>query len=102
MILGQGGSVWSSREATPPDRDGWQTIAVDPRVVAARASGIGEGFLVFDDTGSEWSRDGDKFTYKLFPNRFVFSKDSNRSSAPYMTVRLGAEASSAFRPPRAT
>jgi hypothetical protein len=91
VILGQGGSLWSSHEATPPDRDGWQSIAVDSRVIAARAAGIGEGFLVFDDTGSEWSREGDKFTHKLFPNRFVFSKDSNRSSAPYLTVRLGAE-----------
>jgi hypothetical protein len=91
VILGQGGTIWSSREASPPDREGWQAIAVAPEVIAARAAGIGEGFLVFDDTGSEWSRDGDKFTYKLFPNRFVFSKDSNRSSAPYLTVRLGAE-----------
>ena len=89
VILGQGGTVWSSRDASAPDRDGWQSIPVDPKVVAARAAGIGEGFLVFDDTGSEWTRQGDRFTYKLFPNRFVLSKDSNRSSAPYMTVRLG-------------
>ncbi len=91
VILGQGGTVWSSREASPPDRDGWQAIAVDPKVVAARAAGIGEGFLVFDDTGSEWSREGEKFTYRVFPNRFAFSRNSNRSSAPYLTVRLGAE-----------
>ncbi len=91
VILGQGGTIWSSPRPPPPDRDGWQAIAVDPKVVAARVAGISEGFLLFDDTGSEWTRDGDRFTHKLFPNRFVFSKDSNRSSAPYLTVRLGAE-----------
>ena len=32
------------------------------------------------------------------PNRFVFSRDSNRSSAPYLTVRLGPRTSP--RPPR--
>src|SRR3954464_9534902 len=55
----------------------------------ARAAGLSHGFLVFDDTGSEWTRDGERFTSHLFPNRFVYSRDQNRASAPYLTVTLG-------------
>ena len=54
-------------------------------------AGLSQGFLVFDDTGSEWTRQGERFTFRLFPNRFVYSKDQNKASAPYLTVVLGAE-----------
>jgi hypothetical protein len=78
-------------DATPPDSDGWQSIAVSPAVVAARAAGLSHGFLVFDDTGSEWTRQGERFAFRLFPNRFVFSRDQNKASAPYINVVLGAD-----------
>ena len=90
MILGNGGTNWGMADASPPDADGWQRIAIDPAVVAARAAGLSHGFLVFDDTGSEWTREGERFTFRLFPNRFVYSRDQNRASAPYLTVILGA------------
>ncbi len=86
VMLGQGGTTWRMAEATPPDAQGWQTIAVDPAIVAARVAGISYGFLLFDDTGTTWKRDGEKFTSNHFPNRFVMSRDSNRASAPYLTV----------------
>ena len=35
-------------------------MAVDPSVVAARVAGVSYGFLLFDDTGSEWKRDGEQ------------------------------------------
>jgi hypothetical protein len=90
VILGQGGTAWRMAEASTADAEGWQTIAVDPSIVAARVAGLSEGFFLFDDTGTEWTRNGEKFSRDGFPNRFVFSKDSNRASAPYLTVELGA------------
>ena len=89
VVLGNGGTIWRMADASPPDRDGWQHIPVDPRVVAARVAGLSYGFLVFDDTGSEWTRAGETFTLRLFPNRFVYSREQNRSSAPYFTIELG-------------
>lgn len=91
VILGQGGAVWKMADASDPDPERWQTIAVDPSVVAARVAGISHGFLLFDDTGSEWTRQGEKYTFDHMPNRFAFSRDQNAASAPYFTVALGAE-----------
>jgi hypothetical protein len=92
VILGNGGTTWAMADATGATApDAWQTVAVSPRVVAACVAGLSHGFLVFDDTGSEWSRRGDRFDFHLFPNRFVFSRDQNRASAPHLTVRLGPE-----------
>ncbi len=91
VMLGQGGTLWRMADATPPDDKGWQKIAVDPLVMAARSAGISHGFLVFDDTGSEWTRDGEKFTLRLFPNRFVHSRESGPANAPFFTVWLGPE-----------
>jgi hypothetical protein len=90
VVLGEGGSIWHMADATPPDADGWQQVPVDPRVVGARVAGTSYGFLVFDDTGSEWTRDGDAFNFRLFPNRFVYSRDSGEANAPYFSVWLGA------------
>jgi len=89
VMLAQGGTLWSMADATSPDTEGWQHIAVDPRVVAARIAGISYGFLLFDDTGSEWTRDGDQFQWRHFPNRFVFSREAGEENAPYFTVELG-------------
>ena len=91
VILGNGGTTWRMADASPPDRDGWQTVPVDPKVIAARVAGLSYGFLVFDDTGSEWTRRGESFTFRLFPNRFAYSRDQNRASAPYFDVELGPE-----------
>jgi hypothetical protein len=101
VILGNGGTSWAMADATSetdPCAGGWQSIAISPRVVAARAAGLSHGFLVFDDTGSEWTRKGARFDFHLFPNRFAFSRDQNRASAPYLTVSLGA---SDLQPPAA-
>ncbi len=91
VILGNGGTTWRMADASPPDGDGWQHVPVEPRVVAARLAEISHGFLVFDDTGSEWSRNGEEFKFQLYPNRFVYSRDQNSASAPYFTIELGPE-----------
>ncbi|MGC8638544.1 MAG: hypothetical protein ACP5XB_01555 [Isosphaeraceae bacterium] len=91
VILGNGGTTWGNADASPPDADGWQVIAVRPAVVAARAAGLSYGFLLFDDTGSEFTHEGDRFNLHLFPNRFIYSRDQNRASAPYFTIHLGPE-----------
>jgi hypothetical protein len=91
VILGNGGTSWTMADASPPDADGWQIIPVRPDVVAARVAGLSQGFLLFDDTGSEFTHEGDRFDLRLFPNRFVYSRDQNRASAPYLTVSLGPE-----------
>jgi hypothetical protein len=91
VILGQGGTLWGMADASPPDPEGWQEVAVDPAVVAARVAGISYGLLLFDDTGSEWNRDGEKFTLRHMPNRFVMSREAGAAGAPYLMVVPGAE-----------
>lgn len=91
VMLGQGGTIWAMSDASEPDKDGWMTIRVDPRLIAARVAGVSQGFLLFDDTGSEWTRNGDQFNLRHMPNRFVFSRDGGRGNAPYFTVEFGAE-----------
>ncbi len=91
VVLSNGGTTWRMADASPPDANGWQLIAVDPVVVAARSAGISRGFFLFDDTGSEWTRKGEKFTPQPFPNRFVYSRESGAASAPYLTAVLGPE-----------
>ncbi len=91
VMLGLGGTTWRMADASPPDAEGWQKIAVDPSVVAARLAGVSYGFLLFDDTGTEWKRNGNAFKIDLFPNRFVYSREAGEESAPYLTIYLGAE-----------
>ncbi len=91
VICGEGGTIWGNADAFPKDKAGWQKVAVDPRVVAARTAGVSGGFVLFDDTGSEWSRNGEKWTFRLFPNRFIYSRDAGPKSAPWLEVRLGPE-----------
>ena len=90
VVLGNGGTLWRMADASPPDPDGWQHIPVDSRVIAARVAGLSYGFLLFDDTGSEWTRSGDRFTQQIFPNRFVYSREQNRSSASLFHYRARA------------
>ena len=88
VTLGLSGTIWGFGDPTPPDENRWQAIPIDPAVAQARIDGRSFGFFVMDDVGSEYQRDGDNFTYTLFPNRYVASKDSNRKSAPYFTLWL--------------
>ncbi len=89
VMLGQGGTIWRMADASPPDQQGWQRIPVDPRIVAARVAGVSHGMLVFDDTGTEWTRNGEQFNSRHFPNRFFHSRESGQGSAPFFTVSLG-------------
>ena len=91
VVLGKGNSTWKMADASEPDASGWQTIPVDPQVMAARVAGLSHGFLVFDDTGSEWTYDGSKYEHRLFPNRFIYSREAGSDKAPYFTVELGPE-----------
>lgn len=88
--LSQGNTFWRFADATPPDKEGWQVIPVDPRVVAARVAGISHGFVVVDDVGSEYEREGERFKYKLFPNRFAFSHEQGNAK-PYFVVTTEGE-----------
>ncbi|MFT5129557.1 MAG: hypothetical protein ACI8W8_003180, partial [Rhodothermales bacterium] len=98
VVLGAGGTLWSTADASAPDAKGWQEIAVDPRVIGARVAGVSQGFLLFDDTGSEWTRDGENFSYRLFPNRYINSRDAGASKAPYFSLKFGPDDHQA--PPR--
>jgi len=99
VTLGQGGTVWRMADASPPNGHGWQEVPVHPLLVALRVAGISQGILFFDDTGSEWSRQGERFELRLFPNRFVHSRESGEATAPYFTVYLGAEDTAPPHPP---
>ncbi len=86
VILGNGGSIWRFADASDPDPAGWQSIAVDPAVIQARIDGRSYGFALIDDVGNEWTRQGDAFQWRLFPNRFFYSKDQNASVAPRFEI----------------
>jgi hypothetical protein len=86
VILGNGGSIWRFADASDPDAAGWQSIPIDPDVVQARLDGRSHGFVVMDDLGNEWTRRGDVFRWRPFPNRFFHSKDQNASVAPRFEV----------------
>ncbi len=89
VVLGNGNTLWWMADATVPDDDGWQRIAVEPAVVAARAAELSHGFVVFDDQGSEWSLNAGKFEKRPPANRFVASRDAGTRSAPWLEVVLG-------------
>ncbi|MBQ7815058.1 MAG: hypothetical protein IJ387_11275, partial [Thermoguttaceae bacterium] len=100
VTFGEGGSFWACGEASEP-ADGWQTIPIDPRLVAARAAGISTGFVFFDDVGTELIRrgaDGEDVEIRLFPNRFFYSRDQNNASAPYLEVVVEEEVNDANPP----
>jgi hypothetical protein len=88
VVFGHGGTFWRFADATPPDRDGWQSFPIDPKIIAARAAGISHGFLLWDEVGNEWSCQDGNFDYKYFPNRFVYSRESLKSG-PWMEIRFG-------------
>jgi hypothetical protein len=88
VILGNGGSIWRFADASDPDSGGWQSIPVDPALIQARIEGRSYGFAVIDDVGNEWTRQGEAFRWRLFPNRFFYSKDQNAAVAPRFEVWL--------------
>jgi hypothetical protein len=83
--FGLGHTIWKFADATPPDAEGWQVIAVDADVVAARAAGLSYGFGLWDDVGSEWSYKNDVFKMINNPNRFIYSHEQN-NGAPWLEV----------------
>ena len=89
VMHGVGQTRWSFADAGPPDERGHRPIGIDPLVVAARVAGISHGLVLFDDVGSEYTRDGMKFAYHVFRNRFVASREARPDQRPYVTVRLG-------------
>jgi hypothetical protein len=89
-VFGMGGTFWRFADAAPPDADGRQSVPVDPAAVAARVAGVSHGFLLWDEVGSEWACRNGRFEYFVFPNRFLYSRESIRS-APWMEVFLGEE-----------
>jgi len=91
VVNGVGNTLWRFAECTPPDAQGWQVVAVEPAVLAARVAGLSYGFLIYDDVGSEYERNGEQFKYHLFPNRFIASREAGANAAPYFTVYLGPE-----------
>jgi hypothetical protein len=86
VILGNGGSLWRFADASGPDAGGWQSIPIDPAVIVARLDGRSHGFVLVDDVGNEWTRQGDSFRWRPFPNRFFHSKDQNASVAPRFEI----------------
>ncbi len=91
VINGRGGTLWAFADAAPPDEDGWQRIALPPEVVAARVAGLSHGFALTDDVGHEYERRGRGIDYRIFPNRFLHSREAGTASAPFLAVRLGAD-----------
>lgn len=82
---GKGNTLWSFADATPPDADGWQTVAIEPAVVAANVAGLSHGFAAQDDVGSEWSLAGGVFAHHLFPNRYFASREQH-GAAPWLEI----------------
>lgn len=88
VVLGGRGSIWGFGDATPRDADGWQVIPVEPMVVQTRIEGQSHGFFVFDDVGSEYTRDGNTIAYRQMPNRYVTSREGQKRHAPYLMLWL--------------
>ena len=102
VILGQGGTTWRMADASPPDAQGWQPIAVDPSIVAA-AGGRGQPRLPplrrhRARSGPARARSSRRapLPEPLRPQPRVEAA----ASAPYLTVDLGPEDRTPRRPPR--
>lgn len=85
VSFGRGNTTWKFADCTPPDAGGWQTLAVDPQVVATRISGIGYGFAMCDEVGSEWQDKDNQFKFIQYPNRFCYSHEEQKF-APWLEV----------------
>jgi hypothetical protein len=97
VAFGRGHSIWKFSDCTQPDKDGWQACAVDPDVVAARVAGISQGFSLYDELGNIWSIEKGQFSYTYFPNRSIYSRESE-GSTPWLEVWVrGADSAKAGR-----
>jgi hypothetical protein len=76
VVFGRENTVWKFADCTQPDKDKWQSCAMDPDIVAARVAALSTGFCVYDEVGSVWSLKKDEFRYHYFPNRFFGSRES--------------------------
>jgi hypothetical protein len=85
VVFGKGHTLWKFADCSPPDKDGWQTCAVDPDVIAANAAGMSHGICLSDEVGSEWSCRKGAFNYRFFPNRCVYSRESG-NNAPWLEI----------------
>ena len=88
--FGRGGTIWRFADAAPPDEAGWQTVAVDPAVVAANVAGLSCGFAACDDTGSEWRYEKGRFDWTYFPNRMIHSC-RDRRHGPWLEIWTDGE-----------
>ncbi len=91
VMNGLGNTIWEFADARPPGMEGWQEVVVDPDIVAARVAGLSYGFVVFDDVGTEYQRNGDRVTHQPMINRFFSSSEAGSGRAPYFTIQLGPE-----------
>jgi hypothetical protein len=82
---GKGNTIWRFAEASAPDAGGWQTVAVEPAVVAANAAGLSHGFAAMDDVGSEWSVVDGKFKEERYRNRYLHSRHE-KGSEPWLEI----------------
>jgi hypothetical protein len=85
VAFGRGHTLWRFADASPPDADGWQRVAVDPDVLTARVAGLSHGFGVYDDVGSVWSYTGGEFKFQFMLNRYFHGRESGRF-APFLEV----------------
>lgn len=82
---GSGNTIWRFANASPKDADGWQTIALEPAVVAANMTGLSHGFAAMDDVGSEWSIINGKYNEHLYVNRYFYSRHQH-NSVPWLEI----------------
>jgi hypothetical protein len=90
VAWGKGHTLWRFADAAKPDAAGWQTVAVEPAVVAANAAGLSHGFALMDDVGTEWSVKGGTYTQTLMANRYFNSRHQSKSE-PWLEVWTGGE-----------
>ncbi len=86
VIFGLGHTTWKFADCTLPDENGWQRVAVDPKVIAARISEISYAFAANDEVGSEWIDSNEKFTWRVYPNRFCYSRHNPKDKQPYLEI----------------
>jgi hypothetical protein len=91
VCIGQGNSIYSSVDAMPTSTTGWVELNVPAELLQARLHGLSYGLVLMDDTGSTWTRNGEEFIQEIFPNRFVYSQNSNASTRPYLMVQVAPE-----------
>jgi hypothetical protein len=90
-MCGLGNTMWRFADCSPRDTDGWQRIAIEPSIVSARVAGISRGFVVYDDVGSEYRKDGDRLIFRRLINRYFKSREANKEERPFFTIYLGDE-----------